>query len=601
MDLLAYFRVLRRHWRLIVAVTLAGAALGAASTLLDRSSPTKQTYFRASHTLVFETTTTSAGTSPRHYGNPNQIAILTTTGDVPENVAKKFGTAASGRELATRISTLINQDSDTLDITAIDPDPERATLLADTFADELISSLTAKELDAFTKALNSLGDRVTRAQTNRDLLLQQVLANPQDAFVQSQYAAAASNYGSLYSQYLSMGNAGAPLPAVGTLEPAQAVPIGSGEYDALLSAGESGGNHFQAAGNTNTFVAPSSGSSFNDPVSRGILGGLLGFLAGVGLALVAHKLDRRLRTREEVEAAFELPVLAEVPKLSASQQRQHDLVAVSAPLSRAAEAYRAVRTSLLFQQTAAAAERGPTTPAAGNGAGADPNALFEPEQQGPLVVMVTSALPGEGKTTTSANLAAVFGEAGSSVLLLNCDFRRPSIHDMFGVRDEPRRVQDTSVQGVKVVTNVLVDAGANPAQVVAAQRQVISAARGRFDIVVLDTAPLLTANDAIEVVSAADLVVLVARPELSTTDTAQRSMDLLNRLDVPLAGVVLVAVADVANDYYYYYQRGRVPEPTGRGHKARNARANGRATEAPEDAADLFVARPEPTDEPQTH
>ena len=246
-------------------------------------------------------------------------------------------------------------------------------------------------------------------------------------------------------------------------------------------------------------------------MSRGVLGGLLGLLAGVGLALVADKLDRRLRTREDAEIAFELPVLAEVPKLTSAQQRQHDLVAVSSPLSRGAEAYRAVRTSLLFQQGAAAAERAPT-PSAGNGSSTDSHALFEPEQLAPLVLMVTSALPGEGKTTTSANLAAVFGEAGSSVLLLNCDFRRPSIHEMFGVPDEPRRVQDTAVPGVKVVTNVLGEAGANPAQVVAAQRQVINSARSRFDVVILDTAPLLTANDAIEVVGAADLVLLVARP-----------------------------------------------------------------------------------------
>ena len=297
---------------------------------------------------------------------------------------------------------------------------------------------------------------------------------------------------------------------------------------------------------------------------------MLGFLAGVGLALVAHKLDRRLRTREEVETAFELPVLAEVPKLSPSQQRQHDLVVgVGTALARGGGVPRGADVAALPADRGGGRAR-PATPPHGNGADADPNSLFEPEQQEPLVVMVTSASPGEGKTTTSANLAAVFGEAGSSVLVLNCDFRRPSIHEMFGVQDEPRRVQDTSVPGVKVVTNVLVDAGSNPAQVVAAQRQVITAARGRFDVVVLDTAPLLTANDAIEVVSAADLVVLVARPELSTTDTAQRSMDLLNRLDVPLAGVVLVAVAEVANDYYYYYQRGRVPEPPGRGRKAQS-------------------------------
>ena len=294
-------------------------------------------------------------------------------------------------------------------------------------------------------------------------------------------------------------------------------------------------------------------------------------------------------------------MLAEVPKLTTAQQRQHELLAVSAPLSPRRGGVPAVRTSLLFQQTATAPERPSIAAASGNGAGADPHTLFEPEQIGSIVVMVTSASPGEGKTTTSANLAAVFGEAGSSVLLLNCDFRRPTLHEMFGLQDVPRRVQDTSVPGVKIVTNVLADASMNPAQVVAAQRQIIASARDRFDVVILDTAPLLTANDAIEAVSAADLVLLVARPDLSTSDSAQRSMDLLNRLDAPLAGVVLVAVSEAANDYYYYSQRGRLPEPTVKRHtNGQAARTNGSTTYVPDDAADLFDAQPEVTEEPQT-
>ena len=197
--------------------------------------------------------------------------------------------------LGTRVSTVVNPDSDTLEVTAIDPNAQRATLLADTFSEELIASLTTKELDEYTKSVDAASERLASAQRDRDRLLQQVLGNPQDQFTQSQYAAAASIYGSRVSQFLTLQNTGAPTPAVSTLEPAQAVPIGSGEYDALLSAGESGRNHFQAAGETNTFVTPSSGSSFDDPVSRGVLGGLLGLLAGVGLALVADRLDRRLR------------------------------------------------------------------------------------------------------------------------------------------------------------------------------------------------------------------------------------------------------------------------------------------------------------------
>ena len=599
MDLLAYFRVLRRHWRLIVAVTVAGAALGAASTLLDRSSTTKQTYYRATNTLVFDDSTSSEGTSARHYANPAVIAILATTGDVPERVAETLGTDETSRELATRVSTVVNQDSDTLELTVIDPNAQRAALLADTFSDELIASLTTKELDEFTKSLDSASDRVTSAQQDRDRLLPQVLANPQDQFTQSQYAAAASIYGTRVAQFLTMQNAGAPTPAVSTLEPAQAVPIGSAEYEALLSAGETGRNHFQAAGDTNTFVTPSSGSSFDDPVSRGVLGGLLGLLAGVGLALVADKLDRRLRTREDAEIAFELPVLAEVPKLTSAQQRQHDLVAVSSPLSRGAEAYRAVRTSLLFQQGAAAAERAPT-PSAGNGSSTDSHALFEPEQLAPLVLMVTSALPGEGKTTTSANLAAVFGEAGSSVLLLNCDFRRPSIHEMFGVPDEPRRVQDTAVPGRE-----------GRHQRPGRGRREPGAGRGRTATGDQLGSESLRRRDPRHRTAAhgqrRDRSGRCRRPRaarrapgLSTTDTAQRSMDLLNRLDAPLAGVVLVAVAEGTNEYYYYSQRGRAPEPTGRGRKAQSARANGHATEVPVDVNDLFAERPQTTGEPQT-
>ena len=279
----------------------------------------------------------------------------------------------------------------------------------------------------------------------------------------------------------------------------------------------------------------------------------------MGLAFVVERLDRRIRTRAETEAAFALPVLAEVPQVKKAQRRDEEIVASLAPLSRVAEAYRAVRSSLLFTRAAMTADEA-STPTVRNGNGAVPGGtLFEPDHDEPLVVMVTSAAPGEGKTTTTANLAAVFAEAGSSVLVVNCDFRRPTIHRYFGVEDEPRRVHETSIAGVKIVTNVLADPGSNPAQVVAAQRQVVAAARGRFDVILLDTAPLLTANDAVELVASADMLVLVARMGVTRTDNAERSIELLNRLDVAIAGVVLVGSASGSNDYYYYYQPGRLP------------------------------------------
>ena len=226
------------------------------------------------------------------------------------------------------------------------------------------------------------------------------------------------------------------------------------------------------------------------------------------------------------------------------------MVAFTAPLSRSAESYRAVRTSVLFQQqsllgVSEIAAQGAANGNGSNGNGAhvpgapgplDPGGVFEPVQQAPLVLLVTSASPREGKTNTCANIAATFAEAGAHVLIVNCDFRRPSVHRLLGVDDEPRKVCDTKIPGVKIVTNVLSDAGANPSQVAAAQRQVIAAARERFDVVMLDTAPVLTANDAIEIVGAADFVLLVARAGKTTTDKAERTMEMLTRLEVPMAG-----------------------------------------------------------------
>jgi Mrp family chromosome partitioning ATPase len=335
------------------------------------------------------------------------------------------------------------------------------------------------------------------------------------------------------------------------------VPITASAYNTLLDRGQLGENNQQAEmqqteeDSTRTTSAP----SFDSPISRGVLGGFLGLILGIGVALIAERFDRRLRTRDDVAAAFELPVLAEVPQLSREQQREREVVVHTAPISRAAEAYRAVRSSLLFQNAH-------LDGASGNGAGAAAPAQASRDA---LVVMVASAVPNEGKTTSSVNIAAAFAETGSSVLVINCDFRRPMAHTYLGTVDKPRRTLRTVVPGVWYVSRAVSDPNANPAQVIAAQRQVVDSAREHFDVVVLDTAPLLTANDAIEVAQSADLVVLVARFQSTTSDNAQRAIELLNRVQAPLAGVVVVGTPEDSGAYYYYYQyRGR-----GRRDKAR--------------------------------
>jgi Mrp family chromosome partitioning ATPase/capsular polysaccharide biosynthesis protein len=574
MDLLGYFRVLRRRWALIGLLAIVGGALGYASTLLERDSVKERTYYKATSTLQLDTSSSSSGDSStsQPYSSVEQISVIVTTGDVPNAVAKALGSSETGRQLAEHIVTLTNTVPSTLKITAADADSRRAAALADGFADQLVKELQTKAQARYDKANDDLNKQLAQLRSQANGFLNQIKAVPPPPdidTIQKQYDATQNQYYTYYAQLQALTTAGVPQSGLTKIESAESIPISKSEYDSRLSLGASGQNNLRAENSAPDGigaidVSSSSAPSLDDPLSRTLLGAFLGLLAGVGLALVLNRLDRRIRTRNEAETAYGVPVLAEVPTFTRAQVKDRDIVTVREPLSRAAEAYRAIRTSLLFQQASVAppASEPPKTDGNGNGS-RDTDAVlldsvFEPEQHGRLVIMVTSASPREGKTNTSANLAAVFAEAGASVLIVNCDFRRPTIHRLLNVDDLPRTVQSTPIPGVKVVTNVLQDPNANPSQVVAAQRQVIAAARSRFDVIILDTAPILTANDAIEVVGSADLVLLIARADVTTTDKAERTMEILTRLEAPIGGIVLVGSVEGTTDYYYYYQRNRV-------------------------------------------
>lgn len=593
MELLLILRTIRRHWVLILVLTVVGAAIGIASTTFDSETAKSRTYYKATTTLVVDLSQRS-GQSNNAFQSLDQLGIYTTTGEVPDAVAEKLGSDESGRELAEHIITSTNGGTSTLAITAAARSAEDATRLADAFATELVANLDKRGLDAYAKTRDQLQARLDNLTNQQNTLYPQIAANPPNVDnLKSQLAAISNQYRITYDSYSQLAAAGPPTTRFSILQKPAPVPIDPQEYFARLGLGATSRNNLTTGSGSDaldeSLSARREESPVSGPLARGLLGAFLGLFLGVGLAFLRERLDRRILNRADAEEAFRLPVLAEVPQITKSQQRDRELVANSAPLSRFTEAFRAVRSSVLFTRAAIEAEAAGAATARGVGNGNVPGgSLFEPDPDDPLVVMVSSASPGEGKTTTTANLAAVFAEAGSSVLVVNCDFRRPAIHRFFGIDDEPRRVHETNVPGVKVVTNVLTDPASNPAQVLAAQRQVVAAARGRFDVILLDTAPLLTANDAVELVSSSDLVLLVARVGMTRSDTAERSMALLTRLDVPLGGVILMGVASATNDYYYYYQPGRVPragEATGR-FRGRASTSNGNGRDA---ESEMFV------------
>jgi Mrp family chromosome partitioning ATPase len=559
MDLLAYLRILRRRWTLILAVVIAGAAIGAGSALLSSESSDGQ-YFKATHLLILDPTISSEGETASAFTNLDQIAILVATGEVPNRVGEKVG--QDGRELAEHVIVTTNSISSTLEITAAATSASESEEIADTFAEELIASINEKDQLRFEQRRDRTVQRLDEIQAEIAALDAQVGAGGGELVV-AQRDGLVNQYRLTYEQFQQLAQQGTPVSSLSTLESATPRPIDTSEYNERLRRGALGEN-ITRVGQTeesDTEVVTTS-SSFSSPVSRGVLGGFLGLLFGAGIAIAAEHLDRRLRSRHEVEDAYGQPVLAEVPRLSKRQSDTEEVVSHTAPLSRTAEAHRAVRSALLFQHVTQAQ-------AGSNGdrerATAPATAAFvaeEPKAAAPLVVLVTSAQPNEGKTTTTANLAAVFAESGVSVLAVNCDFRRPSLHRYLGAPNEPRRVHDSTIPGVAVVSGVVTDSAANPAQIIAAQRQVVTTARERFDVILLDTAPLLTTNDAIEIVSVVDFVIIVARPDVTTADGAERTRLMLERVNAPIAGVVYIGDVTVSdNEYYYYAKSSGVMDP----------------------------------------
>lgn len=184
------------------------------------------------------------------------------------------------------------------------------------------------------------------------------------------------------------------------------------------------------------------------------------------------------------------------------------------------------------------------------------------------VLVVVSPGAGEGKTTTAAHLAALLAEAGNSVLVVSADFRRPRIHELFAVNSAPGLSEvlaprnplplrsldlSTPVKGVKLLASgAAVD---NPAPLLGATVELMRGARPLFDFIIVDTAPLLVANDASELIRAADMVLVVARARRTSIDSCERSAELLKRIDAPVIGAVLVGASDMPAAYRYYRYR----------------------------------------------
>ena len=328
-------------------------------------------------------------------------------------------------------------------------------------------------------------------------------------------------------------------------------------YEGLLEKLKEAG--VSAGLKSNNFRIVDSARLPNSPVEPNIPRNLgfalvLGLTSGIGLAFLLEGLDNTVRATEQAQIISGLAPLGMIPLGSktagegsgtkrlalASSSEAVELVTQARPQSQMAESYRALRTSLLLSNLGAP----------------------------PKVIMITSALPQEGKSTTSINCAVVLAQKGVRVLLIDADLRRPSIHKTLGMA--PRSglsnvlTGSTTLQQAITHTSVLpnldvLPAGTpppNPAELLASSnmRDVLVDLREKYDHIVMDTPPTLSVTDAVVLSPRADAVVLVIRSGQTTKQALRRSRDILMRVNAKVAGVLLNAVDLSSPDYYYYYE-----------------------------------------------
>ena len=283
-------------------------------------------------------------------------------------------------------------------------------------------------------------------------------------------------------------------------------------------------------------------------VINGAFGLVAGLALGVALAFLRDRLSDRLHSTEEAEAYLEAPVLASIPRVSAWRRRREAFLVTAVQWrSPAAEAYRVLRT----------------------------NVLSAAEAVGVNTIAVTSAFAGEGKSTTTANLAVVLARAGKRVTLVSADLRRPRLHEFFKRAGEPglievlagRATLDETLQTVLLPARAFDTDGSNirllpsgrvpedPTELITSQMMsnVIERLEEESDIVLIDLPPVLPLTDALVVAAETKYVLVVIGPKADNRQTVTATRQHLDRVGARIIGGVFNGPNASTGQTYYSY------------------------------------------------
>jgi capsular exopolysaccharide synthesis family protein len=515
MEPLDYLKILQRHWKIAAALV---ATVMVVVFLLSPSRPA--TVYEAKHTLLRQTSTAEGGAAT---DNPSVVALWASRGEVPQRVAEQLGHTGPVDQLINQLSVTPSVELGTVEMVATASTADEAVLLVNAFAEQTLAFVN----DLNTQEQAEADARVNEIQGEIQALTDQITAAGGEQ---------ASETSPLVQQRASLQE---QLNQVTTQ-----VEDRITEWDSLQTA-------FSAKKVAASSVGVTRGQSL-------LLGGLVSLLLAFGVAIMLDRSDSRLHTKEQAERQFGLPVLAEIPLLSLRNRHRAPVYGYENDPA-VAEAYRSLRTALLLfrDRLPLEVETAELTRRSQHKQGGRVGAARQ-------VILITSPEAGDGKSSTAANLAMAYAESGQSVLLVNWDLWRPIPARVFDAEEAPgvsefldagnaslvHYVHSTSVPGLHLVPAGKL--GHQPGAQLDAELRLLEEARSLADVVIIDTAPLLAASVTRELVTMADVVVLVSRAGRTTSPAAERTAELLERLGAPTLGVALVGVPTgvFKNDYY---------------------------------------------------
>jgi polysaccharide biosynthesis transport protein len=489
LDLRHYLDVVNRRKWLIIVVTVLVAAVAIGLSL------SQTPMYRSGAQVLLQGDDAErrmGGADEFADARVNQNRVETEIGVIESNLVQDAVEAELGREPDVSVSA--EGETDIIRISATSTEPEEAAAEANLYAETYVEWKRERTVDGLLAAQQTVQAEIDSLQQQQDEL-EAPLAEMEAALFAAETEDERNDIRAEMADYEAE-----IQPEITAIQSSLAL------YRAELSSLQVSQRITRTGGAQIISMAQVPEEPFEpQPLRNGVLGIVVGLMLGVGLAFLRETLDDRVRSR---------PTIGLIPVIAAARDGEHDLATMEAPNSPAAEAYRTLRTAVQF----VGLER-------------------------PLdAIQVTSAKPGEGKTTTAANLAIALAQAGKRVILLDADLRKPRLHKEFGIDNSAgftsmlldSNLSSNAFHKTRVPNLVVVPSGPpppNPSELLSleATRQVLSLLRAECDVLVIDSPPVLPVTDPMIISGYVDGVIVVANANDAEVKSLTRMRELLTQ------------------------------------------------------------------------